>query len=78
MSVHDRTGTPEDSHDVFQVFVRTIMDHSVRMNVMAIAGGNHPVVTESLANKRESMFESLVSGEDFGAEAPLMNGKVIR
>jgi len=48
MTLSYRAGTIEDSHPVFQVFVRTIMDYGARMNVMAITGGNDPEVIESL------------------------------
>lgn len=61
MSIHYRKGTLEDSHPVFQIFIRTIIDYSARMNVMAITGGNDPEVIESLWNKRRSMFEFLAS-----------------
>lgn len=61
MSIHYRKGTLEDSHDVFRVFVRTIMEYSARMNVMAITGGTDPEVIEALWNKRRSMFEFLAS-----------------
>src|SRR6266511_2718166 len=59
LSLIYRKGTLEDSHAVFQVFVRTIMDYSERMNVMAITGGNDPQVLESLWKLREPMFEYL-------------------
>jgi len=39
MAITCRTGTIEDSYAIFQIFVRTIMDYSERMNVMAIIGG---------------------------------------
>lgn len=61
MSIHYRKGTLEDSHPVFQIFIRTIIDYSTRMNVMAITGGNDPEVIEALWNKRRSMFEFLAS-----------------
>src|SRR5690349_9390696 len=59
MSTTYRKGTIEDSYAVFQIFVRTIMDYSARMNVMAITGGNDPQVLESLWMQRKSMFEYL-------------------
>ncbi len=59
MSITYRKGTLEDSHAVFQIFVRTIMDYSERMNVMAITGGNDPEVIESLWRERKSMFDFL-------------------
>lgn len=59
MTITYRAGTVEDSHSVFQVFIRTIMDYGARMNVMAITGGNDPEVLESLWKKRKPMFEYL-------------------
>ena len=59
MSITYRAGTLEDSHDVFQIFVKTIMDYSERMNVMAITGGNDPEVVQSLWERRRPMFEFL-------------------
>ena len=59
MSITYRTGTTEDSHSVFQIFVRTLMDYSERMNVMAITGGNDPQVLETLWKVRKPMFEYL-------------------
>lgn len=59
MSIAYRAGTLEDSHAVFQVFVKTIMDYSERMNVMGITGGNDPEVMKSLWERRKTMFEFL-------------------
>jgi Acetyltransferase (GNAT) domain len=59
MSITYRKGTIEDSHSVFQVFIKTIMDYGERMNVMAITGGNDPQGLESLWQKRKPMFEYL-------------------
>jgi GNAT superfamily N-acetyltransferase len=59
MTITYRQGTVQDSHAVFQIFVRTIMDYSARMNVMAITGGDDPQVQESLWQKRRPMFEFL-------------------
>jgi len=59
MTITYRAGTVEDSHDVFQIFVKTIMDYSERMNVMAITGGNDPEVVQSLWERRRPMFEFL-------------------
>jgi len=61
MSITYRRGTIEDSYSVFQIFVRTLMDYSERMNVMAITGGNDPQVLESLWNLRKPMFEYLAN-----------------
>ena len=59
MTITYRAGTLEDSHAVFQVFVKTIMDYSERMNVMGITGGNDPEVLKSLWERRKTMFEFL-------------------
>jgi GNAT superfamily N-acetyltransferase len=59
MPVTYRKGTIEDSYSVFQVFVRSIMDYSERLNVMAITGGNDPEVLASLWKKRRPMFDYL-------------------
>ncbi len=59
MTITYRMGTLADSYAVFQIFVRTIMDYSERMNVMAITGGNDPAVIEALWRRRRSMFEFL-------------------
>ncbi len=61
MTITYRTGRFEDSHSVFQVFVKAIMDYSTRMGVMAITGGNDPEVLESLWQRRRSMFEFLAN-----------------
>jgi len=60
MSITYRRGTIEDSYSVFQIFVRTLMDYSERMNVMAITGGNDPQVLEPLWKMRKPMFDYLV------------------
>jgi L-amino acid N-acyltransferase YncA len=60
MSITYRRGTLEDSYAVFQIFVRTLMDYSERMNVMAITGGNDPQVLETLWQVRRPMFDYLV------------------
>jgi GNAT superfamily N-acetyltransferase len=59
MTITYRQGTIEDSHSVFQIFVKTIMDYSTRMNVVAITGGDDPEVLDSLWEKRKPMFEFL-------------------
>jgi hypothetical protein len=61
ISIIYRRGTVEDSHAVFQIFIKTIMDYSERMNVMAITGGNDPQVLESLWKLRKPMFEYLAN-----------------
>jgi len=60
MSITYRRGTIEDSYSVFQIFVRTLMDYSERMNVIAITGGNDPQVLETLWKVRKPMFDYLV------------------
>src|SRR5215212_58277 len=60
MSITYRRGTIEDSYSVFQIFVRTLMDYSERMNVMAITGGNDPQVLETLWKMRKPLFDYLV------------------
>ena len=59
MTITYRPGTLEDSHAVFQIFVKTIMDYSERMNVMGITGGENPEVMKSLWEQRKPMFEFL-------------------
>lgn len=59
MSITYRRGTMEDSYPIFQIFARTLMDYSERMNVMAITGGNDPQVLETLWKVRQPMFEYL-------------------
>ncbi|HJS20179.1 MAG TPA: GNAT family N-acetyltransferase [Anaerolineales bacterium] len=59
MTISYRQGTMEDSHTVFQIFVRTLMDYGDRMNVTAITGGDDPEVLESLWQQRQPMFEFL-------------------
>lgn len=61
MTITYRQGRIEDSQSVFQVFVKTIIDYSARMGVMAITGGNDPDVLESLWQRRKSMFEFLAN-----------------
>jgi len=59
MTVTYRKGTVADSLGVFQVFVKSIMDYSERMNVMGITGGNDPEVLQSLWERRRPMFDHL-------------------
>ncbi len=59
MTITYRPGTLEDSRAVFQVFVKSIMDYSERMNVMALTGGNDPEVLKSMWERRKPMFEFL-------------------
>jgi len=61
MTITYRAGTIEDSHSVFQVFIRTIMEYGARMNVMAVTGGDDPQVLESLWKKRKPMFDYLAT-----------------
>lgn len=59
MDITYREGRIEDSFAVFQVFTKSIMDLSQRMNTMAITGGHNPEVLKSLWERRKSMFEFL-------------------
>ena len=59
MTVTYRMGTIEDSFSVFKVFLKSIMDYSERMNVMAITGGKDPEKLASLWETRKPMFEFL-------------------
>lgn len=59
MTIKYRVGTLKDSFAVFQVFLKTIMDYSKRMNVQAITGGNDPEKLESLWETRQPMFDFL-------------------
>lgn len=59
MTITYRQGTIEDSFAVFQVFLKSIMDYSKRMNVQAITGGDDPNQLASLWEKRKSMFDFL-------------------
>jgi len=56
MSITYRKGTTEDSLSVFKVFLRSIMDYSERMNVMAITGGNDPEKLASIWEGRKELF----------------------
>ncbi|MFN8383904.1 MAG: GNAT family N-acetyltransferase [Anaerolineales bacterium] len=57
MTVIYRKGTVEDSLPVFKVFLKSIMDYSERMNVMAITGGNDPAQLASIWERRKPLFE---------------------
>jgi hypothetical protein len=59
MSINYRVGTSADSFSVFQVFLRSIMDYSERMNVMAITGGNDPEKLASIWESRKPLFDFL-------------------
>lgn len=59
MTITYRTGTIEDSFQVFKVFLRSIMDYSERMNVMAITGGNDPEKLATIWEGRKQMFDFL-------------------
>ncbi len=59
MTVTYRQGTIEDSFSVFQVFAKSIIDLGDRTNVMAITGGNHPEVLNSLWESRGPLFNFL-------------------
>ena len=59
MPITYRTATTEDSYAVFQVFSKSIIDLGERTNVMAITGGNHPEVLQSLWLRRKFLFDYL-------------------
>ena len=59
MTITYREATIEDSFSVFKVFLRSLMDYSERMNVMAITGGKDPEKLASLWETRKPMFEFL-------------------
>jgi GNAT superfamily N-acetyltransferase len=59
MTIVYRTGTVEDSSAVFKVFLKSIMDYSERMNVMAITGGNDPEQLASIWGSRKPLFDFL-------------------
>ena len=59
MTITYRKGTSADSHAVFQVFSQSIIDLGERTNVMAITGGNHPEVLQSLWQRRRFLFDYL-------------------
>lgn len=59
MSITYRPGTLADSFAVFQVFLKSIMDYSERMNVQAITGGNDPAMLASIWEKRKPLFDFL-------------------
>lgn len=59
MTITYRPGTLADSFAVFQVFLKSIMDYSERMNVQAITGGNDPAMLASIWEKRKPLFDFL-------------------
>jgi GNAT superfamily N-acetyltransferase len=59
MTITYRPGTLDDSFAVFQVFLKSIMDYSERMNVQAITGGNDPAKLNSLWESRRPLFDFL-------------------
>ncbi len=59
MTIIYRKGTIEDSFSVFKVFLRSIMEYSERMNVMAVTGGNDPEKLASLWESRKPLFDFL-------------------
>lgn len=61
MTITYRQGTIQDSFAVFQVFLKSIMDYSKRMNVQAITGGDDPEKLGSLWEVRKPMFEFLAN-----------------
>jgi GNAT superfamily N-acetyltransferase len=59
MTIKYRQGTVADSYAVFQVFSQSILDLGERTRVMAITGGNHPEVLQSLWLRRKFLFDFL-------------------
>lgn len=59
MTIIYRPGTLDDSFAVFQVFLKSIMDYSERMNVQAITGGNDPQKLNSIWESRKPLFDFL-------------------
>jgi hypothetical protein len=56
-------GGMEDSQDIFQIFIQTLMDYSQRMNVMGMTGGNDPDVIASLRQKRRPIVSNMPFGK---------------
>ncbi|MFT3891851.1 MAG: GNAT family N-acetyltransferase [Anaerolineales bacterium] len=76
MTITYRKATADDSYAVFQVFSKSIIDLGERTNVMAITGGNHPEVLQSLWSHRKFLFEYLAeSAAQFWVAEE--NGKII-
>ena len=59
MTIIYRKGTIDDSLPVFKIFLKSIMDYSERMNVMAITGGNDPEQLASIWERRKPLFDFL-------------------
>ncbi len=59
MTITYRPATSADSFAVFQVFLKSIMDYSQRMNVQAITGGNDPQKLDSIWERRKPLFDFL-------------------
>lgn len=59
MAITYRMGSAADSLPVFKVFLKSIMDYSRRMNVMAITGGNDPAQLDSIWERRKPLFDFL-------------------
>jgi len=59
MLVTYRRGTIADSHAVFGIFERSILDLSQRLGVTAITGGDDPAVLDQLWQRRRPLFEHL-------------------
>ena len=59
MTIIYRPCTVADSLPVFKVFLKSIMDYSERMNVMAITGGNDPEKLASIWEGRKQLFDFL-------------------
>lgn len=59
MTITYRVGTLDDTFAVFQVFLKSIMDYSMRKNVQAITGGNDPEKLASIWEGRKQLFDFL-------------------
>ena len=59
-----RRGTFEDSRAVFEVFLESVQDLGRRTGVMAITGGDDPLVIPRLWETRRSLFEHLAATAD--------------
>ena len=59
MPVSYRPATLDDSHTVYQIFQQTMLDFGQRTGVMAITGGDDPVIMENLWKRRRPLFEHL-------------------
>jgi GNAT superfamily N-acetyltransferase len=59
MIITYRPATLADSHAAFEIFQRSILDLSQRLNVMAVTGGQDSVVLDNLWEERRPLYEHL-------------------